>query len=242
MAKRSRSSSSSIDPFDRRYMAEFVGTLILVLVGCGSIAITGLSGNAGGALSIGLAFGVTLTALIYSIGVISGGHFNPAVSVAMAVAGRMKNEDLPGYIICQVLGGIVGAGILVLILWIKTPNLALSSLNLGQNNFGPGFLGAYPMWAALLVEFVATLVLALVVLAATAGRASLLAGLVIGLTLVGLHLAFITVTGLSVNPARSFGPAAWLWQTPAMINVWVFIVAPIAGGAVAGWLHKEKVF
>ena len=79
MAKRSRSSSSSIDPFDRRYLAEFVGTLILVLVGCGSIAITGLSGNAGGALSIGLAFGVTLTALIYSIGVISGGHFNPAV-------------------------------------------------------------------------------------------------------------------------------------------------------------------
>ena len=243
MAKRARTtSSSSVDVFDRRYVAEFVGTLILVLVGCGTIAIGGIApGAPAGTLSIGLAFGITVAAMVYSIGAVSGAHLNPAVSLAMWAAGRMRAGDLTGYIVAQVLGAIVGAGIIALILYSKTQGLNLSTANLGQNNFGPGFLGAYPLASALLVEFVATLVFALVILGATSARGGVVAGLIIGLTYTALHLAFITVTGLSVNPARSIGPAIWVLGS-ALTNVWVFIVAPIVGGLVAGWLYKEKVF
>lgn len=243
MAKRARTSSPSVDVFDPRYVAEFVGTLILVLVGCGTPAITGVSAAApAGILTIGLAFGITVTAMVYSIGAISGAHLNPAVSIAMWAAGRMRADDVPGYIIAQVLGGIAGAGLIVLILYSKTQGLNLAATNLGQNNFGAGFLGGYPLASALLVEFLATLVFALVILGATSARGGgVVAGLVIGLTLTALHLPFFMVTALSVNPARSFGPAVWLFGTSAFTNVWVFIVAPIVGGAIAGWLHREKI-
>jgi aquaporin Z len=243
MAKRARTQSPSVDVFDRRYVAEFVGTLILVAVGCGTIAISGLApGAPAGTLSIGLAFGIATAAMVYSIGAVSGAHLNPAVTVAMWAAGRMRSDDVAGYIIAQVLGAIAGAGVVALILWSKTQSINLATANLGQNNFGPGFLGAYPMASALLVEFVATLIFALVILGATSARGGgVVAGLIIGLTYTALHLAFIMVTGLSVNPARSIGPAIWVLGS-AIQNVWVFIVAPIVGGLVAGWLHKEKVF
>lgn len=243
MAKRARTTSSSVDIFDRRYVAEFVGTLVLVLVGCGTWAITGVTpGTPAGVLTIGLAFGVTLTAMIYSIGSISGSHLNPAVSVAMWAAGRMPAEELPGYIVAQLLGGIVGAGLVALVLYSKTQGLNLATANLGQNNFGPGVLGAYPLVSVALVELIATLIFTLVILGATSARgAGVVAGLVIGLTLTALHLAFISVDGLSVNPARSLGPAVFVGGS-ALMNVWVFLVVPVIAGAIAGWLHREKIF
>ncbi len=234
MAKRSRSSSS----MDRRYVAEFAGTLALVLVGCGSVAIGGLAGAPAGVLQIGVAFGLTLTAVAYSIGQISGAHLNPAVTVAMWAAGRANSRDVLRYIIAQCLGAIVGAGVLVFILWAKTQSVNLSTLNLGQNVYGAG----YGIGAVMLTEFVATLLFTLVILGVTGGRvASPAAGIVIGFTLIALHLAFFNVDGLSVNPARSLGPAVWVGGI-ALVQLWLFIMVPIAGGALAGWLYRGKMF
>lgn len=234
MAKRSRSSSS----MDRRYVAEFAGTLALVLVGCGSIAIGNLAGAPAGVLQIGVAFGLTVTAVAYSIGQISGAHINPAVTFAMWAAGRMNGGDVVRYVIAQCLGGIAGAGILVFILWSKSQSINLTGLNLGQNLYGAG----YSVGAVMLVEFVATLLFALVILGATAGRvASPAAGIIIGFTLIALHLAFFNVDGLSVNPARSLGPAVFVGGN-ALVQLWLYILVPLAGGAVAGWLTRCKIF
>ena len=237
MAKRSRSSSNTLD---RRYVAEFAGTLALVLVGCGSVAIGGAGGGtAAGVLTIGVAFGLTVTAMFYSIGQISGAHLNPAVTVAMWAAGRMRDKDVLGYIVAQLLGAIVGAGILVLILWAKTQSISLPGLNLGQNGWGAG---GYSVTSAVIAEFMATLVFTLVILGATGGRtASPAAGVVIGFTLIALHLPFFAVTGLSVNPARSLGPAVWVMGN-ALSQLWLFIIVPIVAGGIAGWLYREKVF
>jgi aquaporin Z len=235
MAKRSRNSSAShLDFFDVRYRCELVGTLMLVLIGCGSIVLSGFAPPAS-ALQIGSAFGLTLAAVVYSIGFASGGYANPAVTVALWAAGRMRLDDAIMYIVYQCIGGIIGAGILVLILMGKgTPGPAITAL--GQNFIGTG----YGVWTALGVELVATLIFALVILGATSGRANAgLAGLIVGLTLIALHLAFIGVTGLSANPARSLGPAVWV-QGLAIQQVWIFIVAPIAAGLLAGWTHRMK--
>ena len=233
MAKRSRSSSqSNLDLFDGRYWCEMIGTLMLVLIGCGSIVLSGFAVPAA-ALQIGTAFGLTVAAVVYSIGLASGGHINPAVTVAMWSAGRMRLDDAAMYIIYQLIGAAIGAGLLYAILQGKVPPGAAT--NLGQNVI----LGGYSVAAVLGVEFVATLIFTLVILGATSARAgAAMAGLIIGLTLIALHLAFISVDGLSVNPARSFGPAVWV-QGVALNQLWIFFVAPIAAGWVAGWLHKH---
>lgn len=228
--------------FDRKYVAEFAGTLALVLIGCGSIALGGFSGSSpAGIVGIGLAFGLTVTAMAYSIGIVSGAHLNPAVTLAVWVAGRMRASDVPGYIITQFLGALVGAGILVLLISTKT-GASFVNLNLGQNGFGAGTTFA----TALLAEFVATLIFTLVILGATSGKgATPFPGLVIGLTLTILHLPFLAVTGLSVNPARSFGPALWVSVEGGNIK-WleqiVFLIAPAIGGVVAGWFARAKIF
>ncbi|HKY87170.1 MAG TPA: aquaporin [Pseudorhodoplanes sp.] len=219
---------------DSRYICELIGTAILVLVGCSAIVLSGFGAPAG-ALQIGAAFGLAVTAVAYSFGMVSGGHINPAVSIAMATAGRMSWADAVMYIVYQLAGAVLGAFVLWLILKGKGGAPATVA-NLGQNVI----MGGYSVAAVIGVEFVATAIFALVVLGATGARGGPgIAGLIVGLTLVALHLAFISVDGLSVNPARSFGPAVFV-QGVALEQLWIFVVGPIAGGLVAGWLHQQR--
>jgi aquaporin Z len=226
-----------------KYLAEFVGTLALILVGCGAIAI-GSFGSAFpvGILPVALAFGLTVTAMAYTIGPISGAHLNPAVTISLWVAGRIRTDDVAGYIVAQFLGGIVGAALLVLILKGKLAGYDVGATGLGQNGWGQGYLGGYGLASAVVAEFVATLVFTLVILGSTSGKgATPFPGLVIGLTLVALHFPFINVTGLSVNPARSLGPAVFVGGQ-ALAQVWLFLIVPSLAGAAAGWLVKSKAF
>jgi aquaporin Z len=225
----------------QKYLAEFVGTLVLVLVGCGAIAIGGFGSVFPiGILPIALAFGLTVTAMAYTVGPISGAHLNPAVTVSLWTAGRIRTEDLAGYIIAQLLGGIIGAGLLVVILKGRVAGYDVGIAGLGQNGWGQGYLGSYGLASALITEFLATLIFTLVILGSTSGKgATPFPGLVIGLTLVALHFPFINVTGLSVNPARSLGPAVFVGGQ-ALAQVWLFLIVPPIAGAVAGWLVKSK--
>lgn len=225
----------------QKYVAEFVGTLCLVLIGCGAITIGGFGSPFPiGTLPIALAFGLTVTAMAYTVGPISGAHLNPAVTVSLWVAGRIRTEDIAGYIIAQFVGGIVGAGIALVILKGKIAGYDLGTTGLGQNGWGEGYLGQYGLVAALITEFVATLIFTLVILGSTSGKgATPFPGLVIGLTLVALHFPFINVTGLSVNPARSLAPAVFVGGQ-ALAQVWLFLIVPTVAGAVAGWLVKSK--
>jgi aquaporin Z len=224
----------------RKYIVEFVGTLALVLIGCGAIVVGGFNTTFPlGILPIALAFGLTVTGMAYGVGYISGAHFNPAITVAMWTGGRLQTSDLAGYLIGQCIGALAGAGILVLILSGRLQPYDLAA-GLGQNGWGPGYLGGYGIGAAILTEFVATFIFATVILGATSGKgATPFPGLVIGLTLVALHFPFINVTGLSVNPARSLGPAVFAGGN-AMAQLWLFLVVPTLAGACVGWLFKTQ--
>jgi aquaporin Z len=230
------SETAAIDYWDKRYLAEFVATLALVLVGCAAITVSGFGGAFPLAiLPIGLAFGLTVTAMAYGIGSISGAHLNPAVTVAMWVAGRLNGRDAVGYIIAQCLGAVVGAGILAVILKSKTGGYNLAD-GLGQTGWKD-----YGVWAAIIAEFVGTLLFTLVILNATSERgATPVAGLAIGLTLAVLHLGFINVSGCSLNPARSLGPAVFVGGT-AIAQLWLYLIVPTIAGAVSGWLVKGKI-
>jgi aquaporin Z len=207
-----------------RYLAEFIGTFILVLFGCGAAV---LGGDHVGQLGIALSFGFAIVALAYALGPISGGHVNPAVSLAVFLAGRMSLRDMLAYWLVQFLGALAGAAILAAI--------AGSTAHLGQNGWGPGYNGGYGLPAAALFEVVMTALFVIVILGATEPTAASAAGgLAIGLTLAAIHIVGIQVTGVSVNPARSFGPAVLVGGT-ALSQLWLFIVAP-AGGAVLGSL------
>jgi aquaporin Z len=226
----------------RKYLAEFIGAAALVLVGCGALAIGGFGAEFPlGILPVALAFGLTVTAMVYGIGPISGCHINPAVTVAMMSSGRMRIEEGVGYIVAQLLGGVVGAGILYLIVSGKLAGYNVATAGLGQNGWGQSYLGGYGLQAAIATEFIATLLFVIVILGATSAKGTTpLAGLAIGLTLVALHFPFIRVTGLSVNPARSLGPAVFVGGT-ALAQVWLFIVVPAIAGAVAGLLYRLKI-
>jgi aquaporin Z len=225
---------------DRRYRAELVGTATLVLIGCGAITIGNFPQDLPiGILPIALAFGLAVMAMAYAIGPVSGCHINPAVTAAMWAAGRMKSQDVIPYVVAQLVGGIIGAGILVLILAGKLAGNDNGS-GLGQTGWGAGYGGGFGLPAAILTELLATFLFTLVILAATGEKGGTQrTGLVIGLTLVGLHFPFINVTGLSVNPARSLGPAVFVGGT-ALAQVWMFLVVPPLGGLAAGWLVKSK--
>jgi aquaporin Z len=217
----------------KKLLAEALGTLILVLFGCGSAMI---AGAAIGYTGISLAFGLAIVAAAYGLGAISGAHLNPAVSLGMVTAGRMSIGDFAAYAAAQLAGAILGAGLLYLILSGKAGG-TLPVTNLGQNGFGPGYLGEYTLMAALVFELVMTFIFVTVILGATAtGAPGAMAGLAIGLTLAAIHLVGIDVTGVSVNPARSAGPAIFIGGT-ALGQLWLFIVAPLAGGALAGLVH-----
>ncbi len=200
-------------------LAEFLGTLILVLFGCGAAV---LGGDHIGQTGIALAFGFAIVALAYGLGPISGGHVNPAVSLGAFVAGRMTLTEMLTYWAAQVLGALAGAAILALIVGSRD--------HLGQNGWGPGYLGEYAVGSAAIFEVVMTAIFVAVILGATrAATATPVAGLAIGLTLAAIHLVGIQVTGVSVNPARSLGPAV-LAGGQALSQLWLFIVAPLIGG------------
>lgn len=221
----------------KKLIAEFFGTAVLVLFGVGSAVIAGADGTTGiGLTGISLAFGISIVAAAYGIGAISGAHLNPAVSLGMVTAGRMTVGEFVGYAIAQIAGAIVAAGILLVTATGKA-DYSVATNGLGQNGFGAGYGGGYGLGAALVFEFVFTFVFVTVILGATGkGAAAGFAGLAIGLTLAGIHLVGINVTGVSVNPARSIGPALFVGGK-ALADLWVFIVAPLAGGALAGLVY-----
>jgi aquaporin Z len=232
----------------KMYIAEFIGTAALVLIGCGAITIGGLGGALGltgtggfeklGVLSllpIAMAFGMTVTSMAYGIGPISGCHVNPAVSVGVWASGRIDTGQLIGYIIAQVLGAIAGAAILYIILSGKVGGYDLKN-GLGETTWS----GNVSLVSAFVAEFVATFLFLVVILGATSQTGSTpVAGLAIGLTLMVIHLAFIRATGASVNPARSIGPALFVGGD-ALKDLWLYLVAPTLGAFVAGLLYKNK--
>lgn len=218
----------------KKMIAESFGTFILVFFGCGSAV---LMGEHIGMMGISLAFGLSIVAAAYSIGAISGAHLNPAVSLGMVTAGRMSPAEFLRYAIAQIIGAIVAALVIMLIATGKA-DYSVSGNGLGQNGYGAGYLGEYTLSAALIFEVVATFIFVTIILGATQnGAPAAMAGLAIGLTLAAIHLVGINVTGVSVNPARSIGPALFA-GAKAMSDLWVFIVAPLAGGALAGFVFK----
>lgn len=221
----------------KTFMAEVIGTAILVLFGCGAAVLMGAQV---GMLGIALAFGLAIVAAAYGIGPISGAHLNPAVSLGAFLAGRMSAGSLVTYVVAQLAGAVTGAAVLYLIASGKADyDIAVNGL--GQNGYGAGYLGEYSLAAALVFEAVMTFLFVTVILGATQeGAPGAMAGLAIGLTLAAIHLVGINVTGVSVNPARSFGPAVFVGGK-AMADLWVFIAAPLAGGALAGILHRMGV-
>lgn len=219
------------------FLAEVIGTAILVLFGCGSAV---LMGDQIGMTGISFAFGLAIVAAAYGLGPISGAHLNPAVSLGAFVAGRMPASALGSYVVAQLIGAVVGAGLLYLIASGKA-DYSLATNGLGQNGYGAGYLGEYSLMSALVFEAVMTFLFVTVILGATQdGAPAAMAGLAIGLTLTAIHLVGINVTGVSVNPARSAGPAL-LVGGKAMADLWVFIAAPLAGGALAGLLHRMGI-
>ena len=211
----------------RKLLAEFFGTLILVLVAVGAAVAGGTDGA--GLVAVALAFGLTLMALAYAFGPVSGTHVNPAVTLAVLLAKRMDARTAAGYIAAQVAGAIVGAFALWLL--VETGGVTDQTGGLGTNAYDNG---AINLWGALLLEFLLTAVFVGVILLVTDERMTTpFAGLAIGVALTAVHLIGIPLTGTSVNPARSLGPALFAGGD-ALSQVWLFIVAPLAG-AVGAW-------
>lgn len=210
----------------KKYIAEFIGTLVLVLFACGTAVVTGCSvDNLPAYLLTALAFGLVIVAMAYSIGNVSGCHINPAVSIAMLVSGKLTVKDFIGYVVAQFAGATAGAALLML--FVGKEN------GLGQN-------GLYnnDIVLSLLIEIILTFVFVLAILGVTSKvENGAVAGVVIGLTLTLVHILGIYFTGTSVNPARSFGPALFVGGE-ALANVWVFIVAPLIGGILAAVVYK----
>lgn len=218
----------------QKYVAEFLGTFALVLIGCGSAVI---AGRYIGFVGISFAFGLTVLAMVYAIGPISGCHINPAISVAMLVAGKMKGKDCVMYIIAQCLGAVFAALILLAIA-SGLDGYSRANNGLGQNGFGDFSPGGYSLAACFLAEVVLTALFLFVIFGSTSKNAPKgFAGVSIGFTLVLIHLVGIPITGTSVNPARSLGPALIVW-TDAMKQIWLFIIAPVLGAIVAALIWK----
>ena len=210
----------------RKYIAEFIGTFVLVLFACGTAVAVGCNAEAGsGYLLTALAFGLVIVAMAYSIGNISGCHINPAVSIAMLVSGKLSFKDFIGYVVAQVAGAIAGAALLLPIFG--------ADCGFGANALFEGNIGL-----SILIEVILTFVFVIAILGVTSKTENgAVAGLVIGLTLTLVHILGIALTGTSVNPARSIGSAVFAGGE-ALKNVWVFIVAPLAGGVLAAITYK----
>jgi aquaporin Z len=223
----------------KKLTAEFVGTFVLVFGGCGSAVFAAAFPEVGiGLLGVSLAFGLTVLGCAYALGPVSGCHLNPAVSVGLAVAGRFSFKELPGYIIAQVVGAVVAAGVLLVILNGLPEGYDAAASGLAANGYAEHSPGKYTMVAGLVSEVVLTFIFLMVILGATSKKASAgQAGIAIGLTLTLVHLVGIPITNLSVNPARSTGPALFVggW---ALAQLWLFWLAPIVGAAIAGGLSR----
>ena len=218
----------------KKYLAEMLGTFVLVFIGCGSAVIAG--GNVG-FLGIAFAFGIAVLAMVYAIGPISGCHINPAITVAMLFAGKISGKDAGGYIIFQIIGAIVGAGVLYLVAQ-GLPGYDIAINGLGQNGYGSGSPNGYGLSAAFIAEVVLTAVFLFVIFGAIHKDTPVkFAGIAIGLALTMIHIVGIPITGTSVNPARSIGPALFVGGE-ALSQLWLFIVAPILGGIVGAVLWK----
>jgi len=209
----------------KKYLSEFVGTFVLVLVACGVAVVTNAN-----VVATSLAFGLVIVAMAYSIGNVSGCHINPAVSLGMLLTGKMNVKEFCGYVVAQVLGALAGSAVL---------SVLLSSCEaLGANSYGMAGNLATNVWIALLVETILTFIFVLAILGVTSRKEhSNVAGLVIGLTLVLVHLLGIAFTGTSVNPARSLAPAL-LQGGEVLKQVWVFILAPLVGSALASLFYN----
>ena len=219
----------------KRYISELIGTMVLVLFGCGSAAI---AGQVLGTLGIAMAFGLSIVAMAYVIGDISGCHINPAVSIGMWIDGRMEAKDLILYIVFQCIGAIIGIALLVAIINSSAYLGGYLTTGLGQNGFGMASSVGINVVGAIIVEVILTFVFVFTVLGVTKKTEnSTIAGIVIGLTLAFVHIMGIPLTGTSVNPARSLAPALFMGGQ-ALQQVWVFILAPIVGAVIAGLLYK----
>lgn len=210
----------------KKYLAEFIGTFVLVFFACGTATVVGCSAaNGTGYLLTALAFGLVIVAMAYSIGNVSGCHINPAVSIAMLINGKLSVKDFIGYVISQFLGAIAGAGVLALFVGVES--------GLGANALYKG-----DILLSIVIEIILTFVFVIAILGVTSKvENGAVAGIVIGLSLTLVHILGISFTGTSVNPARSFGPALFVGGD-ALMNVWVFIVAPLIGGALAAIVYK----
>ena len=219
----------------KRYIAELIGTMVLVLFGCGSAAIAGsFLGN----LGIAMAFGLSIVAMAYVIGDISGCHINPAVSIGMWIDGRMEAKDLILYIVFQCIGAIIGIALLVAIINSSAYLGGYLTTGLGQNGFGAASSVGINVVGAIIVEIILTFVFVFTVLGVTKKTENAtIAGIVIGLTLAFVHIMGIPLTGTSVNPARSLAPALFMGGQ-ALQQVWVFLLAPVVGAVIAGFLFK----
>ncbi len=207
----------------KKYLAEFIGTFVLVFFACGTAAVVGVSGV--GYLLTALAFGLVIVAMAYSIGNISGCHINPAVSIAMLVSGKMTVRDFIGYVAAQFLGAVLGAAV-------------LSTFVGGDSALGANALYNGEILSSFVIEVILTFVFVLAILGVTSKlENSSVSGIVIGLTLTLVHILGISFTGTSVNPARSFGPALFAGGD-YLKDVWVFILAPLVGGVLAALCYK----
>jgi aquaporin Z len=223
----------------KKYFAELVGTMALVLVGCGSAVI---AGQYIGVLGVALSFGLTILALVYTIGPISGCHINPAVTLAMWINGKISARDSAYYVLAQCIGAIIGATIL---LGIASGNASYSitSTGLGLNGFGENSPGGYTLLSCFFAEVVFTFLFIFVVLGSTHKNAPKgFAGVAIGLGLAFVHMVSIPITGTSVNPARSIGPALVAslreWSVTPLVGLWLFIVAPLIGAILVAIVWK----
>jgi aquaporin Z len=216
----------------RKALAELIGTFWLVFGGVGSVVLWSDAGPIFSVVNVALAFGLTVVTMAYAVGHISGAHLNPAVTIGLTAAGRFDAKDAPMYIGAQLIGGFIAA--LVLYVMAKNMNPHADHLNIGANDYHKG-----QILSAILAEFILTMMFLVVILGATSKRAPAgMAGLVIGLCLALIHMIGIAVTGVSVNPARSLGPAIFS-GTDFIKHVWLFIVVPPAGAVVGAMIHKQ---
>lgn len=220
----------------KKLMAEMIGTFWLVLMGCGAAVLAGFGIGAHG---IAMAFGLAIVTMGYAVGGTSGGHFNPAVTIGLVAGGRFEGRDAVGYIIAQVIGALLAAWVLMHIADGKA-GYDVARVGLGANGFGEHSPAGYSMNAAIFAEVVMTGMLVFIIMSLQDSRSNGFTPLVIGLTVALIHLVTIPVTGTSINPARSTGPALMMggW---AMDQLWVFWVAPVVGGIAGALLHREIV-
>lgn len=215
----------------KKYVCEFIGTAVLVLFGCGSAAI---AGGTLGTLGIALAFGLSIVAMAYVIGDVSGCHINPAVTLAMLINKKITLKESIFYVIAQVIGALFG----ICLLYAIMKSAGMEIISLGQNGFGETSAVGINVIGAILVEVILTFVFIFTILGVTSNeKMSFVAGIVIGLTLAFVHIMGIPLTGTSVNPARSLAPALFIGGE-ALKQVWVFIVAPFIGSALAAVIFK----